>query len=327
MSGLDLLAFGPHPDDLEIGLGGTLAKHAALGHSVGLCDLTRGEMSSNGTPDERVREAEAARAVLGAAWRENLALPDRAIGTSQEHTRKVVELIRRVRPRAIAVPYWQDRHPDHQASAVLLREAVFDVLEMADEILSDNEQFVAGLITAAVLAPVSEEFAKSLGVRFLMSPNSTRAQCFLLGAIAGAGFGFLEAMLYGLGGISEDLADWWVIMVVRGGSTSLHVICSGLAGLGWWYWTIARGHRTAVALFTVAILIHAGWNAAFTAIDSRIFLLDTLSNRTIEIIAYSIVAVVSGLMIVAVPLVAVALRERASEADALDGLEPWLAAA
>jgi len=126
MSGLDLLAFGPHPDDLEIGLGGALAKHAALGHSVGLCDLTRGEMSSNGTPDERVREAEAARAVLGAAWRENLALPDRAIGTSQEHTRKVVEFIRRVRPRAIAVPYWQDRHPDHQASAVLLREAVFN---------------------------------------------------------------------------------------------------------------------------------------------------------------------------------------------------------
>ena len=126
MSGLDLLAFGPHPDDLEIGLGGALAKHAALGHSVGLCDLTRGEMSSNGTPDERVREAEAACAVLGAAWRENLALPDRAIGTSQEHARKVVELIRRVRPRAIAVPYWQDRHPDHQASAVLLREAVFN---------------------------------------------------------------------------------------------------------------------------------------------------------------------------------------------------------
>jgi LmbE family N-acetylglucosaminyl deacetylase len=61
MSGLDLLAFGPHPDDLEIGLGGTLAKHAALGHAVGLCDLTRGEMSSNGTPDERVREAEARR--------------------------------------------------------------------------------------------------------------------------------------------------------------------------------------------------------------------------------------------------------------------------
>jgi len=126
MSGLDLLAFGPHPADLEIGLGGTLAKHAALGHSIGLCDLTRGEMSSNGTPDQRVKEAEAAGKVLGASWRENLALPDRAIGEAPDHIRRIVELIRRVRPRAIAVPYWQDRHPDHQSSATLLRDAVFN---------------------------------------------------------------------------------------------------------------------------------------------------------------------------------------------------------
>lgn len=126
MSGLDLLAFGPHPDDLEIGLGGTIAKHAALGHSVGLCDLTRGEMSSNGTPDERVKEAEAARLVLGAAWRENLGLPDRAIGDAPDHIRRVVELIRRVRPRAIAIPYRRDRHPDHESSASLLRDAVFN---------------------------------------------------------------------------------------------------------------------------------------------------------------------------------------------------------
>ena len=82
MSKIDLLAFGPHPDDLEIGLGGTLAKHAALGHSVGLCDLTRGEMSSNGTPETRMNEADAARQVLGAAWRENLAFPDRGISAS-----------------------------------------------------------------------------------------------------------------------------------------------------------------------------------------------------------------------------------------------------
>jgi bacillithiol biosynthesis deacetylase BshB1 len=126
MSGLDLLAFGPHPDDLEIGLGGTLAKHASLGHSVGLCDLTRGEMSSNGTPDERVKEAETAGTILGAAWRENLGLPDRAIGDAPDHIRRVVELIRRARPRAIAIPYWQDRHPDHQSSAALLRDAVFN---------------------------------------------------------------------------------------------------------------------------------------------------------------------------------------------------------
>jgi bacillithiol biosynthesis deacetylase BshB1 len=126
MSGVDLLAFGPHPDDLEIGLGGTLAKHAALGRSVGLCDLTRGEMSSNGTPEDRVKEAEQARRILGAAWRENLALPDRGIGSSPEHLRRVVELIRRMRPRTVAIPYWQDRHPDHEAASALLRDAVFN---------------------------------------------------------------------------------------------------------------------------------------------------------------------------------------------------------
>lgn len=126
MSDVDLLAFGPHPDDLEIGMGATLAKQAALGHTVGLCDLTRGEMSTNGTPEERVKEAEAARKVLGAAWRENLGLPDRAIGSSPDHARDVVELIRRVRPKAVAIPYWRDRHPDHEASATLLRNAVFD---------------------------------------------------------------------------------------------------------------------------------------------------------------------------------------------------------
>jgi bacillithiol biosynthesis deacetylase BshB1 len=123
---VDVLAFGPHPDDLEIGLGGTVAKHAALGHSVGLCDLTRGELGSNGTPEQRVAEAEAARRVLGVAWRENLGFPDRAIGSSPEHARRVAELIRLCRPRAVALPYWQDRHPDHLAAANLLRDGVFN---------------------------------------------------------------------------------------------------------------------------------------------------------------------------------------------------------
>jgi N-acetylglucosamine malate deacetylase 1 len=123
---VDLLAFGPHPDDLEIGLGGTLAKHAALGHAVGLCDLTRGELASNGTPERRVKEAEDARRVLGAAWRKNLGLPDRSIGSSPDHARLVAEVIRSARPRAIALPYWQDRHPDHLAAFTLLRDGVFN---------------------------------------------------------------------------------------------------------------------------------------------------------------------------------------------------------
>jgi len=125
MEAVDVLAFGPHPDDIEIGIGATLAKHASLGHRVGLCDLTAGEMGSNGTVDERLAEAEAARAVLGARWRINLRLPDRAIGSDPAHIRRVVEVVRRARPRVVAIPYWTDRHPDHVTASHLLTEAVF----------------------------------------------------------------------------------------------------------------------------------------------------------------------------------------------------------
>jgi bacillithiol biosynthesis deacetylase BshB1 len=122
---VDLLAIGPHPDDIEIGIGGIVAKHAALGHRVGLCDVTAGEMASNGTVDERLAEAEAARQVLGAAWRVNLRLPDRAIGSSPEHQRLVASLVRTARPKVVAIPYWSDRHPDHVAASHLLTEGVF----------------------------------------------------------------------------------------------------------------------------------------------------------------------------------------------------------
>jgi bacillithiol biosynthesis deacetylase BshB1 len=123
---IDLLVFGPHPDDIEIGLGGAVAKHAALGHRIGLCDLTAGEMGSNGTVEVRLAEAEAARVVLGAAWRINLGLPDRSIGTAPDHGRAATRLIRDTRPRAVAVPYGFDRHPDHVAASAMLTDAVFN---------------------------------------------------------------------------------------------------------------------------------------------------------------------------------------------------------
>ena len=122
---VDLLAIGPHPDDIEIGIGGLVAKHVAMGFRVGLCDLTAGEMGSNGTVEERLAEAEAARVVLGAAWRVNLRLPDRAIGSEPGHARTVAGLIRGARPRVVAVPYWSDRHPDHVAASHLVTDAVF----------------------------------------------------------------------------------------------------------------------------------------------------------------------------------------------------------
>jgi N-acetylglucosamine malate deacetylase 1 len=125
MTPVDLLVFGPHPDDIEIGMGATVAHHVANGLSVGLCDLTRGEMGTNGTPDQRLREAEDARAVLGAAWRVNLGLPDRHLRDAPEQVRPIVELIRCCRPPAIALPHESDRHPDHVAAHALVRAAAF----------------------------------------------------------------------------------------------------------------------------------------------------------------------------------------------------------
>ena len=122
---IDILVFGPHPDDIEIGLGGTVARHTAEGRSVGLCDLTAGELGSNGSPEERRREALEAARVLGAAWRECLNWPDGGISATPEMIRSAVDLIRRHQPRVIAVPYWQDRHPDHGAASETLTIAAF----------------------------------------------------------------------------------------------------------------------------------------------------------------------------------------------------------
>ena len=121
----DLLAFGPHPDDIEIGFAGTIAKHTAEGFRVGMCDLTRGELGSNGTPEERVAEGEAARVVLGAAWRTNLAWRDGGITGDELQVADIARLVRQCRPRAVAIPYWDDRHPDHRAASEVVTRGVF----------------------------------------------------------------------------------------------------------------------------------------------------------------------------------------------------------
>jgi bacillithiol biosynthesis deacetylase BshB1 len=123
---LDLLAFGPHPDDIEIGMGGTIALHAAAGFRVGLCDLTQGELGSNGTPADRLAEGEAACTVLGAVARLNLALPDGDLRADDDaQIRRIVDCVRQLRPRSVALPYWQDRHPDHVSASALLTRAIF----------------------------------------------------------------------------------------------------------------------------------------------------------------------------------------------------------
>ena len=128
MTNVDVLVFGPHPDDVEIGIGGTVVTHVDLGYRVGLCDLTRGELGSNGTVEQRREEAQAAAEVLGVEWRENLEWPDGEIaseGRSAVHIRSAAELLRRSRPAVALLPYWRDRHPDHESASRILTEAVF----------------------------------------------------------------------------------------------------------------------------------------------------------------------------------------------------------
>lgn len=123
---LDILVFGAHADDAEIGMAGTIAKHTAAGFKVGMCDLTRAEMSSNGTVELREQEAQQAAAVLGAVVRTNLGLPDRGLYMTEDHLAAVTAEIRRYAPSMVFAPYWEDRHPDHIACSKLVEEAVFN---------------------------------------------------------------------------------------------------------------------------------------------------------------------------------------------------------
>jgi bacillithiol biosynthesis deacetylase BshB1 len=123
---LDILIFGAHPDDAEIGMGGTICKHTSAGYRVGICDLTYAEMSSNGTVAARQQEAEAASIVMGLAERSNLGLPDRGLWMNAESLAAITQEIRKHKPRIVFAPYWEDRHPDHIACSRLVQEAVFN---------------------------------------------------------------------------------------------------------------------------------------------------------------------------------------------------------
>ena len=125
MEPVDVLTIAAHPDDVELTCGGTLLKMVDNGYSVGILDLTRGEMGTRGTPELRAEEAEAARKVLGARFRERMDLGDSRLTTSIENRLAVAQRIRMARPRTVILPYWEGRHPDHYTAATLGYEACF----------------------------------------------------------------------------------------------------------------------------------------------------------------------------------------------------------
>ena len=122
---LDALVIAPHPDDAELGAGGTILKLLQAGKRVGVLDLTSGEPTPHGSRETRVRETSAASEALGLAWRENLGLPNRALEPSLENRAKLAEVFRRERPKWLFAPYWVDAHPDHTAATKLVEDARF----------------------------------------------------------------------------------------------------------------------------------------------------------------------------------------------------------
>lgn len=122
---LDLLVIAPHPDDAELGAGGTILKCIADGWKVGVLDLTNGEPTPHGSPEIRARETAAATAVLGLEWRENLGLPNRSLEHTLEARAKLAAVFRRVKPKRLMAPYWVDAHPDHVAATDLIEAARF----------------------------------------------------------------------------------------------------------------------------------------------------------------------------------------------------------
>ncbi|MDX2037839.1 MAG: bacillithiol biosynthesis deacetylase BshB1 [Isosphaeraceae bacterium] len=122
---LDALVVSPHPDDAELGVGGTILALAAQGWRVGILDLTDGEPTPLGSRAIRAAETAAANQALGDPHRENLGLPNRSLEPTLEHRRVLAEAFRRLRPRLIFAPYWEDAHPDHLAATRLVEDARF----------------------------------------------------------------------------------------------------------------------------------------------------------------------------------------------------------
>ena len=122
---LDILVLTAHPDDAELGAGGTIAKHVKLGYKVGIIDFTQGELGTRGTPDIRREEAAAAAKILGVAVRENLKLKDGFFRNDAEHQLSVIRAIRKYQPEIVLANAINDRHIDHGKGASLAYDACF----------------------------------------------------------------------------------------------------------------------------------------------------------------------------------------------------------
>ncbi len=122
---LDILAFGAHPDDVELSAGATIAKEVALGRKVGVIDLTRGELGTRGTAEVRDMEADKAKQILGLTVRENLEFADGFFANDRTHQLTIIKTIRKYRPDIVLCNAVEDRHIDHGRGSSLVSDACF----------------------------------------------------------------------------------------------------------------------------------------------------------------------------------------------------------
>jgi bacillithiol biosynthesis deacetylase BshB1 len=125
MVSIDYLVIAAHPDDAELGAGGTILLLRKQGASVGVLDLTDGEPTPHGSQIVRKRETEAASAILGLSWRGNLGLSNRSLVADLDARRRLAVVLRELRPRILLAPFWEDAHPDHVAASALVDAARF----------------------------------------------------------------------------------------------------------------------------------------------------------------------------------------------------------
>lgn len=125
MHKLDILAFGAHPDDVELGCAGALLASVAAGKKVGIIDLTKGELGTRGTTSLRLKEAQLASQIIGSTIRENLGMPDGFFENNKENQFAIIETIRRFQPSIILCNAPEDRHPDHGKASQLIVDAAF----------------------------------------------------------------------------------------------------------------------------------------------------------------------------------------------------------
>jgi bacillithiol biosynthesis deacetylase BshB1 len=138
---LDILAFGAHPDDVELGCAGTLAKEISLGRKVGIIDLTEGELGTRGSIEIRYKEAAKASEILDISFRENLKMRDGFFKNDEEHQMEVIKMIRKYRPKIVLCNAIEDRHIDHGKGAELVSDACFlSGLKRIETVLEGEKQ-------------------------------------------------------------------------------------------------------------------------------------------------------------------------------------------